>query len=249
MLTYSYSSTVPLQITIYDHSGGNIVDPDQHPASVPTVNIYDSGSNLIVSTAAATRIGTGVYAYNYSVPANGPQGYWRVVWYFTIGGFLPAVENRTEYFKVVEPGIIQYDVDTLVNILRVRLKDTHPDYRKRRWVDSELQTLLENALWDINVTPPETTYFMYHGDTAYYNYVPDWKALIIEGGVIFSLISQSIFEIGKEFSFSDNGISMTLDRGGKYQSLASMLLTQYDIISDDLLAKFSALAPMSYRFR
>jgi len=268
MLIYSYSSVVPLQITIYNYSGGQIVDPDQYPSSTPTVTIYDSGSNVIATGLPTIRLGTGIYAYNYTVPANGPQGYWRVEWYFTIGSFLPGVENRTEYFKVVEPGVIEYDLDNLVNILRIRLKDTHPDYRKRKWTDVELQTFLENALWDINVTPPETTYFLYSGPTSYYQYVPDWKGLIMEGAVIFSLIAQSIFEMGKEFSFSDNGISMTLDRGGKYQGMAQMILSQYDlhktavknnysfnsvrpfsIIDSELVAKFSAMAPMSYRFR
>lgn len=270
MLIYSYSGVAALQITIYNYSGGQITDPDQYPSSAPTVDIYDSGSNLIVSAATSIRIGTGVYGYNYTIPSAGPSGYWRIVWNFTIGGFSPAVENRTEYFKVVEPGVIEYDLDNLVNVLRVRLKDTHPDYRKRRWVDSELQTFLENALWDINVTPPQTTYFLYSGNTAYYNSVPDWKGLIVEGAVIFSLIAQGIFEIGKEFSFSDNGISLSMDRGGKYQNFASMLLSQYEarkvavktnysfnavgpvsIIdgSDGLLAKLGAFAPMSMRFR
>jgi hypothetical protein len=268
MQIYSYSGTAALQITIYNFNGGQIVDPDQYPTSTPTVTIYDSGSNVIVSGVPTIRLGTGVYAYNYNIPATGPSGEWRAEWYFTIGGFLPDAGNRTEYFKVVEPGLIQYDLDNLVNVLRVRLKDTHPDYHKQRWVDAELKTFLENALWDINVSPPETTYFMYEGTTAYYNFVPDWKGLIMEGAVIFSLIAQGIFEMGKEFSFSDNGISITLDRAGKYQSMAAMLFTSYEnkkadvkknyslnsvrpmsIISDDLTAKFAALAPMSYRFR
>ncbi len=268
MLIYSYSGVASLQITIYDHSGGTIVDPDQYPASVPTLAIYDPGSNVIVNAAPSIRIGTGVYGYNFTIPSTGPQGYWRVEWYFTIGGFLVDVGNRTEYFKVVEPGMIEYDLDNLINVLRIRLKDTHPDYHKRRWVDSELKTFLENALWDINVTPPETTYFLYEGQTSYYQYVPDWKGLIMEGGVIFSLISQAIFEAGKEFAFSDNGISITMDRSGKYQSMANMLLAMYDqhktsvkqnyslnsvqplaILSDDVTSKFSAMAPMALRFR
>ncbi|MFW9874243.1 MAG: hypothetical protein ACFFG0_14150 [Candidatus Thorarchaeota archaeon] len=226
--TYEQGDQVELTLYIYDVNS-SLIDPDGYVGGTePTYTVKDPYGDTQQAATLATRESIGYYSGKYTLPRNAATGLWSYEWYFTVTGVenpvLP-VNDRTERFEVALPGTATYSITVLRDILRKRLKDNHPDYRKQRWTDEELEIFLQNALWDINVTPPATTYFFLDD---YYISVPDWKALIIEGAVIFSLIAQGIFEIGKEFSYSDNGISITIDRGGKYQSFTNMLMTAYD---------------------
>lgn len=120
----------------------------------------------------------------------------------------------------------------LVNNLRTMLKDL-PDevfkslnnlYEERlpekRWSDQHLLLYLQNAVADINSEPPHTHFSLD-------NYPPAWKMPIIQGAMIFALISEGILQNGEQFSYSDNGISLTVNIAQGYQSIAQMLLNGY----------------------
>ncbi len=243
----------------------NPVDPDGYPATEPTVTIKDPYGAIKQAATLATRTSIGNYTFSYQLATDALRGYWAFEWGYTVTGVTLDYNDKVERFLVSLPGVSSYEVDSLADILRIRLKDNHPDYRKQRWTDDELKVFIQNSLWDINVTPPMTTYFF---EDDYYNSVPDWKGLILEGAVMFALIAQGIFEIGKEFSYSDNGISITIDRSGKYQSIANMLLTNYEakktmvkknyfmkaltpnvIKSGELEQRLRTYAPSQYRIR
>ena len=263
LLQFAQGTQATLDIWIYPGPGLAPVDPDGYPATEPMVAIYDPNGTLM-SSGLAYRLGQGNYRYRYQLAADAPiSSDWRIEWTFTVGGGIPAVDQRTEYFTVVS---YEYaSTFELLHDLRIRLKDTHPDYRKRRWTDVELTTFIENALWDINSTPPATTYFLVEN---WQQSVPDWKNLIIEGALVMSLVSQGILEVAKEFSYSDNGIAVTIDRSAKYQSMAQMILTAYQekkqriknayfmrvrrphvIVSGELDRKIRTMAPAQWRIR
>lgn len=126
----------------------------------------------------------------------------------------------------------------LIHQLRVMLKDLPDDtmrslgtlveeQRGERWTDEQLYMYLSQAVADINAEPAHTGYTLD-------DFPEQWKACIINGGIIFSLIAESILQNGESFSYSDNGISLTVNLAQGYQSMAQMLLTGYTQLKKDI---------------
>ncbi len=134
--------------------------------------------------------------------------------------------------------------------LRVMLKDL-PDETFRslntlveeqkgeRWTDMQLLVYLNQAIGDINNEPPYTGYTLN-------NFPPSWNAAVINGSMIFALISEGILQIGETFSYSDNGISLSIDLAQRYQSMAQMLLSSYTQLK---LSMKRALRPRAASYR
>lgn len=119
----------------------------------------------------------------------------------------------------------------LVHTLRVMLKDIPDDVyrslntlveeqRGERWSDMQLLIYINQAMADINAEPAHSEYDLT-------NFPPSWRACILNGGLIFALIAESILQTGEAFSYSDNGISLSINLAQGYQSMAQMLLTGY----------------------
>lgn len=126
----------------------------------------------------------------------------------------------------------------LLHILRTMLKDfDHDVYRSlntlieeqrgERWSDAQLLIYLNQAVSDINAEPPHTIYDLSNFPEAY-------KSCVINGAVIFALIGESIIQVGEQFSYSDNGISLSINQASGYQSLAQMLLSGYTQMKKDI---------------
>lgn len=120
----------------------------------------------------------------------------------------------------------------LIHSLRTLLKDLPDDVfrslntlveeqRGERWTDSMLLVYLNYAVSDINTEPILTGYTLE-------DYPSAWKACILNGAMIFALIAEGILQNGEQFSYSDNGISLSINLAQGYQSMAQMLLTRYD---------------------
>ncbi len=240
MERFGQGSTVYLDIYIYEFAGGPLKDPDgwnnANPlnSSEPLVKVKDV-SRTIVQQGIAKKISTGHFYYEYDLPDDANVGYWSYTWDFLVNGQLLPEGERTETFEVVPAGSVSFVVSALVDDLRILLKDTHPDENKRRYKDEELKLYLEQALLDINVQPPAFTDFTLDD---YYNYVPEWKGLIIKGGMVFALISEGIFQIGIEFNYSDNGININTDKSGKYQTMSNMILMNYQAQKEDVKKQY-----------
>ena len=119
----------------------------------------------------------------------------------------------------------------LLHSLRVMLKDTPTDtmhtlntlveeQRGERWSDVQLMVYLNQAISDINAEPAHTLYELS-------NFPESWKACVLNGSLIFSLIGESILQNGEQFSYSDNGISLNVNLAQGYQSMAQLLLGSY----------------------
>lgn len=126
----------------------------------------------------------------------------------------------------------------MVHHLRVLLKDLPDDtirslgtlveeQRGERWSDMQLLVYLNQAVSDINAEPAHTGYVL--------NDFPDaWSACVINGGMIFALIAEGILQNGEQFSYSDNGISLSINLAQGYQSMAQMLLQGYTQLKKDI---------------
>jgi hypothetical protein len=126
----------------------------------------------------------------------------------------------------------------LIHHLRVMLKDVPDDVyrslntlveeqRGERWTDMQLLVYINQAVADINAEPPHTIYGIE-------DFPEQWKACIMNGSVIFALIAEGILQNGEQFSYSDNGISLSINLAQGYQSMAQMLLTGYTQLKKDI---------------
>jgi hypothetical protein len=95
----------------------------------------------------------------------------------------------------------------LMHELRVMLKDTPQEVtrtlntlvetqRGERWNDTSLLIYLNQCMADINCEPAQTNYDLN-------NFPEAWKACVINGAVVFALVSEGILQVGEQFSYSD----------------------------------------------
>ena len=121
---------------------------------------------------------------------------------------------------------------TLLHALRTMLKDLPANSKikslnslmetksEQRWTDQQLLIYLEMAIGAINPEPPYTNYTLE-------NFPSSLQTTIILGGLIFSLIAESVLQAGEAFSYSDNGISLNINLAQAYQSIFTTLLSGY----------------------
>lgn len=126
----------------------------------------------------------------------------------------------------------------LIQTLRVMLKDLPDDVnrtlgtlveedRGERWSDMQLLIYLQQAVADINAEPASTWYDLE-------GFPEHWRAAVINGATIFALIGEGILQVGEQFSYSDNGISLSVNLASGYQSMAQMLLAGYTQLKKDI---------------
>ena len=139
---------------------------------------------------------------------------------------------------------------TLIYRLRVLLKDLPDDVlrtlntlveqqRGERWTDQMLLNYIYHSLGYINAAPLQTTYTL--------DNVPDsWISPILTGAMIFALFAETINLAGEQFSYSDNGISLSLSNAGNYQSAAQALFTSWDTQVKNLKAYLRPNSAMAY---
>jgi len=118
-----------------------------------------------------------------------------------------------------------------IHTLRTMLKDYPDDNmltlnhlveqdRGERWSDQQLLVYIQQGVADINSEPPYTQYSIE-------SFPRNWEGCMITGALIFALISESVKQSGETFSYSDNGLSLSIDIASKYQGVASTLLSAY----------------------
>ena len=85
------------------------------------------------------------------------------------------------------------------------------------WNDQVLLNYLHWALGMMNAEPLATNYSLNNFPTA-------WESVLLLGAEVMALFGQSILQNSHSFSYSDNGLSLSLNNTGQYGSLASSLL-------------------------
>ena len=151
--------------------------------------------------------------------------------------------------------------EDLITRLRRLLMDFPNDPRMKRWTDEDLLEYLNLAIDDVNTSPP----------ISYYSYdtMPSpWRSLILIRAKFEAHTSRAGLEVAKEFGFGFGGVSLNIERSGKYLSvsdkewqaynerltkakLASVMQTcaPMGILSSDLPFKIRTYAPRQVRIR
>jgi len=226
MATYNRGNAVynqPVTLKTTFRIEGIVYDPYE----VRTVEIYNANpdESSPVTSYTPTKESTGVYYI--TIPANILSTI--TTWYDKV--YFTWKSGETETNVLQDFYVSSASVSTMLVELRRRLGDVHPSSTKKKWTDSELGTFIENAFWDFNSTPPGFTAYTPENFEAS---VPQFRGIFLEGALIFALINIGIIEVGKTFSYSNAGISLNIDRSGKYNSIAQMLMQSYQSKKEDI---------------
>ena len=128
----------------------------------------------------------------------------------------------------------------LVHKLRTMLKDLPEDVlrtlntlveqqRGERWTDAQLLVYLNWAVGDFNAQPLQTNYTLesIQGNSAL-------ESCILLGAQFQALFAESVLQSGESFSYSDNGLSVSIDLASKYSGLASQMAQSYSQMKSSL---------------
>ena len=221
-------NAVVLEIDIRSVNGEKI-DADAQPS----VGIIDSEG--VVRRASSTtdvyRIDTGRYRYTYTVPSSAPTGTWVDLWSATVNG-LPT-EARLNFIVLTAAADIEVSgkeigddpdisytqteiegINRLLSCLKNRLKnnlevETTDAYGNITFTDctiftdEELTWFLRCSLSEFNQTPHFSDFTF--GDEVIYD---RFGYVIVEGAWIMALAAQMLIEAGREFTITDNGVTM-----------------------------------------
>lgn len=190
----------------------------------------------------------GEYYASLQVPPNATPGDYRIRWTFReLPGF--PEQQVVQEFGVVDPSLALpggggggvggtgYTAGQLqmLRSLRIFLRDNNPDrnYRFRPpeqagvinqfnqvfgfiWEDYELLEYLIRALAWWNMFPPSTGV---RNLDELVNQAPEWTTAVLLQAMVHALMALSINWVADEFDYSIGGISLSIEKSSKYESL------------------------------
>jgi len=200
----------------------------------------------------------GEYYAALTVPPGATPGDYRIRWTFTELPGYPEQQVVQEFAVVdpatASPGgggggpggtpftSAQQD---MISRLRILLRDNNPDrnYRFRPpeqegvikqfnqvfgfiWEDHELLEYLERSLDWWNMFPPSTP-----GVNTIDKLVaqkPEWRTVIMWGAIAHAMFALSANWVADEFDYSIGGISLSIEKSSKYESLKQNAESMYD---------------------
>lgn len=201
-------------------------------------------NEVLIGDANRTPVNpaVGEYYAAIQVPPNATPGDYRIRWTFKELASSPFQQVVQEFGIVGSASASKSSLTEpqaqLVEKLRCLLRDNNPDrnYHFRPpehegtinaynqvfgyiWTDEELICYLEIALDWWNSFPPETE-GLYNLDILY-RQKPAWRTAVLWGAMVHALMALSINWVADEFDYSIGGISLSIDKSSKYESLKS----------------------------
>ena len=199
----------------------------------------------------------GEYYAAFQIPGTAVLGTYRIRWYFRTNVSDPLTMVVQEFLVVTPDSLhaINYSADqwSMINKLRMLLRDHNPDrhYHFRPpehegaigrynrvfgqiWEDAELLEYLERALDWYNMFPP-----LSQGISSIdllVNSMPAWRTAILWGAISHACFAMAINWVADEFDYSIGGVSLTIEKSSKYESLKQNAETMFDKASEAKLA-------------
>ena len=240
-----------LKILIRDNLG-NLVDPYYIRYSIFD---YTTGVEVLIGTPdqIPSTMGVGQYYVNTTIPLDANIGDWLVRWNFRETAASPIVQVVQEFNIVAKDVKTDITSDTneqlMIRRLRIILRDNNPDrnYRFRPpasekfiqsqaqvfgyvWEDYELYEYLLMAVDFFNTAPPVTGITLLQ--------TPErWRSVVILKAASLACGALALNWIVDEYDYSISGVSLSIEKSSKYQSMKDSFENEYDKILE--LAKRS----------
>lgn len=227
-------------------------------------NVYDFTTGMEVLLPPTDRVpvnpSVGEYYASFIVPVDANIGDYRIRWKFREYVNSSQAQVVQEFAVVADttqtvclPGSTTVEQD-MVKSLRVLLRDNNParNYhfvppsgeesvnQMNRvfgyiWEDPELLEYLNVALDIVNMYPPRTSYSSLDQLLSENR---GWRSLVLTGAMVYALQALSINWIVDEFGYSIGGVSLDLEKSGKYQGMAESIDGRFkEMLSSDTGAK------------
>jgi hypothetical protein len=223
---------VSLRAQFYDLSGNPVDLP-----TAPQITIIQPSGNVVIgpTSMGVYRVNTGLYGFDYTTALQVSQGVWVDLW----RGQIPSGEivvkefnfnvfytqtpltNSDGYWALGDDVPFNYSQTAILNInkllkgLKARLKSSGKSagvdqFNNPIYVDcdiystDQLVTFLAQSLSMFNQIPHFTMFEFHHTEiiTIFYD-------ILVQGATLLALSSQALIERGREYSLSDNGVSLT----------------------------------------
>jgi hypothetical protein len=211
------------------------------------------GVEVLIGPQERTPVNPSVGEYYAAllVPPGASAGDYRIRWTFrkSVGD---DEQEVVQEFGVTNPqsqmspmSMLSACEAGLVDKLRVMLRDNNPDrnYHFRPpeqegvikkynrvfgyiWEDHELLCYLQMALDWFNSMPPDTSGISTLNQLCQQK--PAWRTFILWGAAIHALFALSVNWVADEFDYSIGGISLSIDKSSKYESLKQNAEGQFD---------------------
>jgi len=203
----------------------------------PEADVLIGGAQRIPENPAI-----GEYYASVTIPSTASYGKYRIRW--TLKELVNSPEQTVvQEFQIVPEGVtlgisLTPGQRSMIDKLRLLLRDQNPDryYHFRPpeheaninsynrvfgqvWEDEEFLEYLERALDWWNMQPPETE--EYQNLDAIVSRKPAWRTPILQGAIQFAAMALQANWIVDEFDYSIGGISLSLDKSSRYESLKS----------------------------
>jgi len=209
-------------------------------------------AEVLVGDAARIPVNPAVGEYYASlmVPPSATLGTYRIRWTFR-ENVNSAIQQVVQEFAVVSDVTVVSPGYTLIQSqmiykLRVLLRDQNPDkfYHFRPpewegdigkynrifgqiWEDAELLEYLERSLDWWNMMPPYTGGIILNID-ALWAQRPAWRTAIFWGAIVHACFALALNWVADEFDYSIGGVSLTIEKSSKYESLKQNAEGQLD---------------------
>lgn len=210
---------------------------------------------------------TGEYYAALFVPPSAVVGDYRIRWTFTLNPG-EASQQVVMDFKVVPKciDVVKYTSAQAdcIKKLRVLLRDNNPDrnYHFRPpehegrigafnrvfgqiWTDEELLCYLEMALDWWNMQAPETEYLCSLDVLIAQKKV--WRVPVKWGAAIYALFALAANWIADEFDYSIGGVSLSIEKSSKYQSLKNQAEQHFEKAIETKLQTTKIIAGLQQR--
>lgn len=191
----------------------------------------------------------GEFFASLMVPPAAETGTYRIRWIFRQYSGSPQ-QTVTQEFLVAataEATQVTYTLEEweMINCLRMLLRDQNPDkfyhfrppehggrvgaYDKvfgQIWEDAELLHYLKTALSWWNIFPPSTSSLC--SLTLLMRQRPDWAAAVYHKAMALAFMAVAANWIADEFDYSIGGVSLSIEKSSKYESLKQNAESEFD---------------------
>jgi len=203
-------------------------EPDRTPITVDSAQVTITRLEDMIVVLPVTPVGAGgIYSgyteYIVSPPVTATEGNYIIDWDIMLDG---VSKSFRQFFEVITLPEYSLEERRLINALAIRLKDNRPElYRvdepDRKWHDEELYSFLYYGLADFNGQPPFWTSY------AFADLPEQLHGMVLLAAQIMAIIAEATLQAANDFSYNDNGLTVTLSRSGKYMAIASQLWNMY----------------------